>query len=121
MFPKEYDNLIAEAKAQIQELKNGGDDNAAVVAQLRENIRVWKSEKLGVELPQLKPVSKPKPAPTRKSDLNLENVLSFAKKRSIPEPVAREFFAENEHDPTVLCSDWRNKLADRWHYHRAAR
>lgn len=60
LYPREYDNLIADAKQQIERLK-GQPNNEEAIKQLREKIRAWQSEKLGVKLPVPTP-RKPLPA-----------------------------------------------------------
>jgi hypothetical protein len=57
LFPREYDNLIHEAKCQIRELiDRPGPGTEATIAELKAKIRQWKCDKLGI--------ARPAPTPT---------------------------------------------------------
>jgi hypothetical protein len=67
LYPREYDDLIATAKTEIERLNNGErtPEKDGAIGKLKEQIRNWKSEKLGVALPVCRNKKKTPPQPTQ--------------------------------------------------------
>lgn len=149
LFPKEYDNLIAGAWAEIKRLRQSSG-NESVIAELKDKIHQWKSAKLGVDLPKSAttgPVSQsggmgtphelkarqlgdvmpssdiPSATPpkiTRKSSFTIEAVLALAARLKISESFARDWFQEYRNDPVIEYKSWETLLENRWHHSKEA-